>query len=246
MNGDLLTHDDVIAELKTLAAVAEPTIKARPDLAQVVLDRSKATVRRRRTRQAGIVVGGGLLVLATAAATRPGSGTHFAVLEPSESMAPTVLVGDQVIFHKSLVPQRGDVVHFTIRIDGADFGMTKRVMALAGDEIACPAREDGRCEALVVNGRPVAEPYLGGLAMDPFAPMRVPAGSAFVLGDNRNVSSDSRVYGSVPLHDISGVGVRISRDGRSRPVPGAAHHPEPSGGVDPAGPPPPPAGSPAD
>jgi len=245
MNADLLTHDDVIDELQALAAAAAPAIQAKADLAQVVLDRSRVASRRRRTRRAGIVVGSGLLVLATAAATRPGSGTHFAVLQPSESMAPTVQVGAQVVFSKTLAPQRGDVVHFTVRIDGAAFTMTKRVVALGGDEIACPARNDGRCEALVVNGRPVAESYLGGMVMDPFAPVRVPAGSAFVLGDNRNLSSDSRHYGSIPLGDISGVGVRITTDGQSRPVPGAADHPEPTGGVDPAGPPPPAAGSPA-
>jgi signal peptidase I len=246
MNGELLTHDDVIDELQALAAAAAPTIRARPDLARVVLDRSKATSRRRRTRRAGIVVGGGLLVLATAAATRPGSGTHFAVLEPSESMAPTVQVEDQVTFSKTLAPQRGDLVHFSVRIDGADFNMTKRVVALGGDEIACPARSDGRCEALVVNGRPVAEPFLGTMVMGPFAPVRVPDASAFVMGDNRGRSNDSRHYGSIPLQDISGVGVRITSHGQSRPVPGAAAHPEPTGGVDPADRPPPAASSPAD
>jgi signal peptidase I len=239
MNGELLTHDDVAEELRALAAAAAPTVRARPDLAQVVLDRSRAGSRRRRTRRAGIVVGSGLLIVAAAAATRPGSGTHFAVIEPSESMAPTVQMEEQVIFSKKLAPQRGDLVYFDVRIDGSDFKMTKRVVALGGDELSCPARDDGRCEALVVNGRPLPEPYLGGMSMDPFAPVRVPDASAFVLGDNRDRSNDSRHYGPIPLHDISGVGVRIANHGLSRPVPGAAARPEPAGSVDPADLPPP-------
>jgi signal peptidase I len=238
MTNDLMSYDDVAAELRALASAAAPSVRARVDLAQQVIERSR-TARRRWTRRTGVVIGSGLVILAAAAATRPGGGTHFAVLEPSESMAPTVQVEEQVIFSKKLAPQRGDLVYFNVRIDGSDFKMTKRVVALGGDDISCPARNGGRCEALVVNGRPVAEPYLGGILMDPFAPVRVREGSVFVLGDNRNVSRDSRHYGSIPLDDVAGVGVRISSHGQSRPVPGAAAHPEPTGGVDPAEPPPP-------
>lgn len=244
MTNDLMSHDDVAAELRALASAAAPSVRARADLAERLIERSRLT-RRRWARRGGVVIGSGLVVLAAAAATRPGSGTHFAVIEPSGSMAPTVQVEEQVIFSKKLAPQRGDLVYFTVRTDGSDFKMTKRVVAVGGDEVACPPRDDGRCAALVVNGLPVAEPYLGGMLMDPFAAVRVPQGSAFVLGDNRDRSRDSRHYGPIRLDDISGIAVRISNHGQSRPVPGAATHAEPAGGVDPADPPPPAASSPA-
>lgn len=125
MTKDLMSYDEVAAELRALASAAAPSVRARADLAERVIERSRSA-RRRWVRRGGVVIGSGLVVLAAAAATRPGSGTHFAVLEPSESMAPTVQTEEQVIFSKKLAPQRGDLVYFNVRIDGSDFEMTKR------------------------------------------------------------------------------------------------------------------------
>jgi signal peptidase I len=201
---------------------------------------SRCRTRQRWTRRAGAVVGGGILVLAAAAASRSGSGSHFSVIQPSAAMEPTVLVQEQVIFSKRLVPQRGDVVSAHIGVAGSAHETISRVVALEGDTVECPARSDGRCEAIVVNGSPVPEPHLGGVLIDPFRPVTVPVHSVFLMGDNRTRASDSRVYGPVAVKEVAGVAVEILGKGdHRRPIPGAPAHPAPGGGVDPADSPPP-------
>ncbi|MEU3457481.1 signal peptidase I [Micromonospora sp. NPDC006766] len=124
--------------------------------------------------------------------------------------------------------------------DGREFDSVLRVVALAGDTVGCPAGPSGRCEAIVVNGTPVPQPYLG--ATDPFPSSTVPAHTVFLLGDNRSVANDSRAMGPVRTADVAGVAVRIvDRHGRARAVPGAPSHDGPGDrdNVDPAGPVPP-------
>jgi signal peptidase I len=230
----LVSDDDIAAELRTLTAAAAPSLRARPDLARLVLDRTRTQNRRSRARRAGIVAGAGLLVMAAAAASRPGSGTHFAVIQPSAAMTPTVAIGEQVTFHKRLEPQRGDVVYAHITAPGFGHHTISRVVATGGDTVECPAAPGGDCTAIVVNGQPVAEPYLGGMAIAPFGAVHVPDAAVFLLGDARSNATDSRIYGSVGTDDVSGVAVRISANGRSRGIPGAPSHPAPHGGIDPA------------
>lgn len=113
-----------------------------------------------------------------------------------------------------------------------------RVVAMGGDTIGCPAGPTGRCDAIVRNGVPVSEPYLGGTATEPFPTSTVPAGTMFLMGDNRDAANDSRYIGPVSLSDVTGVAVRIrDRDGELRPVPGAPTHPGPGrqNNVDPPG-----------
>jgi signal peptidase I len=237
MNGDLLTHDEIAEELRALAMAAAPAVHARPDLAESVLNRARGGVTRRRSRQVGIAVGSGLLVLAIAAASRPGGGTHFAIVEPSAAMEPTVAVGDHVTFDKRLAAARGDVVYVHVAAPGLDHEIISRVVAEGGDTIECPPALDGTCQGLVVNGTPAPEPHLGVLTMKPFSPMTVPSGDLFILGDNRNSAIDSRIFGPIPADAVSGVGVSLStKNQASRPIPGAPSHPAPHGNdsVDPA------------
>jgi len=167
MNDDLLpvSDDDIAAELRTLAAAAAPSLEARPDLARRVLERTRMQTRRIRTRRAGIVAGAGLLMVVAAAASRPGGGTHFAIIQPSAAMTPTVAVGEHVTFHKGLEPQRGDVVSARITAPGFGHHTISRAVAVAGDTVECPAPPGGDCTTLVVNGHPVPEPYLGRMAV---------------------------------------------------------------------------------
>jgi signal peptidase I len=74
------------------------------------------------------------------------------------------------------------------------------VVAVGGDRVAL------EYAVLVVNGRPVSEPYVDHSRIDGtyFGPVTVPAGHVFVLGDNRFGSIDSRVYGPVPLDAVTG------------------------------------------
>jgi signal peptidase I len=117
---------------------------------------------------------------------------------PSESMAPTLRPGDQALVAKVGAPDRGDLVAFhrprTREV------LLKRVVAVGGDTVGL---EDG---LLVVNGRTVREPYANTKSQDSvyFGPVRVPAGTVFVMGDNRGISEDSRDFGAVPTHDVIG------------------------------------------
>lgn len=119
----------------------------------------------------------------------------------SGSMAPTVCTGDVVMINH-LVPTSGvvvgDIVTFPRPGDGSE--QVKFVVALGGQSVAIADA------ALVVDGRVVPEPSVDGASIDGvyFGPVTVPLGSAFVMGDDREISIDSRIFGAVPLDGIDG------------------------------------------
>jgi len=123
-----------------------------------------------------------------------------------ESMLPTVQPGDRVLVdHLSYdvgSPQRGDVVVFHILLPGAsnETNLIKRVIGLPGDTV------EVRPGALLIDGRPVKEPYVQAPRAAPYyyGPATVPGGSYFVLGDNRAVSYDSHQWGFLPRQDLAG------------------------------------------
>jgi signal peptidase I len=154
-------------------------------------------VRRRRRPRIGSTAAG-LVLLAVVLAVL--------VAEPftvrSSSMAPTLHTGDQILAER-LTPrfgqlERGDLIVF--RAPATRALMVKRVVALAGDRVGLA---DGR---LVVNGQRQSEDYVDLASVDSvyFGPEVVPAGSVFVLGDDRADSVDSRDYGPVPLDRVLG------------------------------------------
>jgi signal peptidase I len=238
----MTTSLDAAAErLHTIATAAAPAVRARPDLAQVVLRRAHRQRRARRLGKAAAGMGAGLVVLTTvAAANLLGNSDYFTVTQPSYAMESTIHLEDRVVFDKTLSPDRGDVVTVHLVRDGDAYDSMYRVAALAGDTIGCPAGPAGRCEAVVVNGTAMREPYA--TVTEPFPISTVPEGMVFLLGDNREVARDSRFIGPVRLADVRGVAVRIQdHGGESRAVPGAPAHPGPGNrdNVDPAGPVPP-------
>ena len=121
---------------------------------------------------------------------------------PSESMVPTLEVGDRVFVNKFIYrfsePERGDIIVFE-SVEG-DQDLIKRIVAVPGDNVAL---QDG---ALFVNGERREEPYVNQQPPDSsfFGPTTVPEGSVFVMGDNRANSRDSRFFGPVPLKNVEG------------------------------------------
>jgi signal peptidase I len=73
----------------------------------------------------------------------------------------------------------------------------KRVIGLPGDLVRI---ENG---SVSINGKLLSEPYLT-VATQQGGEWRVPQGNLFVMGDNRNNSSDSRAWGMVPLENVIG------------------------------------------
>ncbi|HEY8925844.1 MAG TPA: signal peptidase I [Polyangia bacterium] len=153
---------------------------------------------------------------------------------PSKAMYPTLLVGDHIFVDKlHRAPHRGDIVVFRYPLDpSVDY--VKRVVALAGDKVAisdgrlsvndielpleryqedCPKGADGFTayeESIpcilsreTLDGRTYA---IGTQAvLGKVGPIVVPPGQVYVLGDNRDNSSDSRVWGPLPVENVKGI-----------------------------------------
>ncbi|PKO12503.1 MAG: signal peptidase I [Chloroflexi bacterium HGW-Chloroflexi-10] len=116
------------------------------------------------------------------------------------SMKPTLQPGELLLVNKLAYqlgePHRGDVMVFHYPGNPSE-DYIKRVIGLPGDEV----RIEGGM--VYVNGSLLDEPYI---AAPPSYPgvWAVPEDSFFVLGDNRNQSSDSHSWGFVPLENIVG------------------------------------------
>jgi signal peptidase I len=118
------------------------------------------------------------------------------------SMKPTLEEGDRILINRLAYrlgdPSRGDIVVLNSPINPEE-DLVKRIVAVAGDRVAVT---DGR---LYVNDVPQEEPYL--LEQDmrgEMAEITVPDGHVFVMGDNRNNSGDSRMFGPVPTDSLIG------------------------------------------
>lgn len=126
---------------------------------------------------------------------------------PSESMEPTLERGDRVLVSRFVYwfrePQRGDVIVFHPPI-APEEDYIKRVVAVGGDHVEV---KDGD---LYVNGEAQVEPFLKeDLIEGAFPDEVVPEGFVFAMGDNRNRSGDSRVFGPVKLDSILGDGFLV-------------------------------------
>ena len=133
---------------------------------------------------------------------------------PSASMENTLLIGDRVLVDRISwrfsQPERGDIVVFHPPLDGPV--LIKRIIGLPGDEISVSGgfvSINGRRldEPYVrrVNGRQEpSEPFSNGLPWSLQEPYKVPAGSYFMMGDNRTDSGDSRDFGPIQRDQFVG------------------------------------------
>ncbi len=121
------------------------------------------------------------------------------------SMQPTLYEGQLLVISKlSYVfgePHRGDIIVFHHTQQPPE-DYIKRVIGLPGDHVEI----DG--EKVMVNGVTLNEPYIAA-EPDYVGTWDVPAGQLFVLGDNRNRSSNSHVWGFVPESTVVGRAVLI-------------------------------------
>lgn len=118
----------------------------------------------------------------------------------SFSMEPTLNKGDFVIVNKVSYklgsPRQGDIIVFHYPPNPEE-QYIKRVIGLAGDQIRIA---DGE---VYINGELLIEPYIQA-PTSRGGDWEIPQDSLFVMGDNRNNSSDSRVWGVVPYDYIVG------------------------------------------
>jgi signal peptidase I len=121
------------------------------------------------------------------------------VMAPVTSMSPTLHCGDHfaVLPYWSGGPQVNDVIvfHPPMAVGGGFLTAVKRVVGVGNDRILI---RDGH---VYVNRHLADHDPTPGAA---FGPHTVAPGFYFVLGDNRNVSDDSRFYGDVPRSAVLG------------------------------------------
>jgi len=142
---------------------------------------------------------------------------------PSSSMEDTLLVGDYILVNKFIYgiripysdkifgeskkffewksPQRGNVIVFIFPKDRTkDF--IKRVIGTEGEKVEIIHNK------IYINDKLIDDPWgqfkMPKSSIEDYGPVKVPEGSLFVMGDNRDNSQDSRFWGFVKINEVKG------------------------------------------
>lgn len=127
---------------------------------------------------------------------------------PSDSMLPTLEMGDRMVVEKISYrfrpPATGDIVVFDppeqLQLLGyaKDQAFIKRVIGEPGQIVTIANSK------VYLNGQPLKEDYIAEPPAYKWGPERVPDEEVFVMGDNRNDSNDSHIWGFLPRQNIIG------------------------------------------
>lgn len=127
---------------------------------------------------------------------------------PSDSMLPTLQVGDRLVVEKISYhfhpPVKGDIVVFDppqqLQVQGyaKNQAFIKRVIGTPGQTIAI---HNGK---VYLNNQPLKESYIAEPPNYQMDAVKVPENHLFVMGDNRNNSNDSHVWGFLPKQNVIG------------------------------------------
>ncbi len=144
--------------------------------------------------------------------------TSFTFRVEGDAMLPAFADGDRLLVNNALLsqekPRRGDIIVFKASTEPRDF--IKRVIAVEGETVEVrpePGLEnplqadcDTCCNAcdVYVNGVKLDEPYIHERPSYKRASIVVPQDHVYVLGDNRRNSSDSHIWGPLPVDAIRG------------------------------------------
>lgn len=137
---------------------------------------------------------------------------------PSKSMVPTLQSGDRILVKKSrnYSPKKGDLIVFkapeSAKILETEVGQTERKeeQFFVKRAIGEPGQIVRVSNGLVyINDQPLQETYIAQPPAYEWGPEQVPAESFFVMGDNRNNSFDSHIWGFLQQHYIVGRAYKV-------------------------------------
>jgi signal peptidase I len=149
----------------------------------------------------------------------------------AQNMVPSLQLGDRLLVQPGKPVTRGAVVivqvqapaapSFSISLPGqptlptppiGPIKVVQRVVGLPGEIV------EGRGGAVVIDGKPLAEPYLPtGALTQSFPAVTLGSGQYWVMGDNRMNSYDSRFYGPITASQVIGVAITdTSPSGRTK------------------------------
>jgi signal peptidase I len=158
--------------------------------------------RSRRRRVLLAVLGLALVVGAGSARTLGQLASARAYLIPTNSMMPTLRPGDRVQADDAggADPKRGEVwvLLGPPKLFPGGGPLVKRVIGLPGETV------EVRSGRVLIDGRPIAEPYLAAPGTYSMPARRLGPGEYFVLGDSRDASNDSHVWGPAPRDQFLG------------------------------------------
>jgi signal peptidase I len=125
-------------------------------------------------------------------------------------MEPALLVGDRLIadmkIYKSEKPKRGDIIIFEHPKDPSKDFM-KRVIATEGEKVEIIRNK------IYINDQLMDDPWghftMPRSSIEDYGPVRIPVGLLFVMGDNRDNSLDSRMFGFINVEKVKGKALYI-------------------------------------